>query len=81
MITFPIRCFRLKCRNTKTKKITNQRDYIGLDNLQKFGKETWERYNRTSYTAIHVGELYESINGKWELLSTEQVSSLWLTEK
>lgn len=41
-----MRCFRLRQRNIKTNSIIKHRDYIGLENLQKYGLEVWNRYNQ-----------------------------------
>lgn len=40
-----MRCFRLWQRDAKTKQIIKHRDYVGIDNLIKHGKQTYERYN------------------------------------
>lgn len=40
-----IRCFRLRKRDAKYGRIGKHRDYVGLDRLQKYGKETYDRYN------------------------------------
>ena len=62
-----MRAFRLKKRNTRTNKVTNQRDYVEIEALQRYGRDCWSRYEwRDS-----VAELYEKIEGKWVLLSQE----------
>lgn len=41
-----IRCFRLRERRGMDNKIIKHRDYIGLENLLKYGVETYKRYDR-----------------------------------
>ena len=77
-----MRCFRLKCRVLKNKKVSNQRDYIGLDKLVQFGKETYDRYNQPeSNYQPRVAELYEQIDGRWVKLNPDEVDSIFENEK
>lgn len=73
-----MRCFRLKCRHIVSKRVVNQRDYIGIENLLKHGKETYERYDRpdSSYQP-RIPELYEKIEGRWKLLTKEEINTLF----
>lgn len=53
-----MRIFRVKCRTSGRSR--NQRVYIGLDKLLKYGSELISRYNSYSIAVVQ-----ENINGKW----------------
>ncbi len=94
-----MRCFRLRERDAKTKQIIKHRDYVGIDNLIKHGKETYKRYNRvkkenlswdkdgkciiTECEPIQITypELCENINGKWVMLSDDDVNNIFNYEE
>lgn len=58
--------------------MSNQRDYIGLDKLIDFGKETFDRYNQPeSGYQPKVAELYEKIENRWIRLSSEETFKLF----
>lgn len=77
-----IRCFRLKCRILSSNRVSNQRDYIGLENLLKHGNETYLRYDRpdSKYSPCRA-ELYEKIDGKWKKLKYEEIYKLMIHGK
>ena len=69
-----IRCFRLKKRNLASNRVVNQRDYVGLETFQKYGLETWERYNQPeSKYAPCMAEVYEKLEGKWKKVKHSDV--------
>lgn len=81
-----MRAFRIKNRWThkltskKTlvpiNKVVNQRDYVGVEKLLKFGFKTFDIYNGRQYDGIHRAEMYESFNGKWIRLTEDQIQDL-----
>ncbi len=81
-----MRAFRLKRRNVKTGQVTNQRDYIGIENFLKYGVETWARYNhwdRVSLVYNPDGTLNKIVdNDPAELISVaelyEKIDGKWV---
>ena len=80
-----MRVFRLKKRRVnrtyndvmvETNDVTNHRDYIGIENLLKYGKETYERYRGEQYDGSNVAEIYEKIDNKWVKLSESEIKEL-----
>lgn len=73
-----MRCFRIKRRNIKNKKVENQRDYIGIEKLIKFGYDTYDRYDaRLRINNPTCAELYEKISGKWVLIPEKAAIKLF----
>lgn len=72
-----MRCFRLYQRSMKTGRIIKHRDYVGLENLQKYAKKTYDGYDAPNSTWWPTtAELAENIAGKWRKLSIEQTLEL-----
>ena len=71
-----MRAFRLYKRCAKTNRVLGHRDYIGLDNLQKYAPETYKRYDHyDKWDMTLVGHRYVFTSKK----DAEQVSypELW----
>lgn len=61
---------------TPINKVVSQRDYIGIEKLQKFGFETFDSYNGRAWDGEHTAELYESRGGKWIKLTDTEILEL-----
>jgi len=74
--------YRLYLVNATTlKKTGKKRDYPSLEHFQKYGMETYERYNRTEYftgrpTGLKAELCVFGDDQKWHKLSDEQINTI-----
>ena len=78
-----MRIFRIKHRwisnidGKKINKVIKSRDYLGIENIKKYGIETYNRYNSIKYNGLNVGEIYERLDNKWIKLNDKEINVLF----